>query len=74
MSVVSGAITLEGDDIGCFKISAGGIVEFMFAKIDRNLADVLEYASENGLTVSLELRPSYDDHVPQHAQDIPSPK
>lgn len=72
--MVRGVITLDGEDIGNFKFVANEQVEVSFSKIDNNLADVLEFAAENGMTVALELRPLYDDHMPQHRQDIPSPK
>lgn len=71
--MVRGVITLDGEDIGIFEIFASGLVQVEFTKIANNLPDVLEFASENGMTVALGLRPSYD-YVPQHKQDAPSPK
>lgn len=71
--IVTGVITLDGVEIGIFEIFTNGQVQVSFDKIDNNLADILEYAGENGMTVSFSLRPSYDDHVPRHQQDAPSP-
>lgn len=72
--MVTGIITLDGEDIGMFEIFASGLVQVEFTKIANNLPDVLEFASENGMTIALDLRPSFDDYVPNHKKDAPSPK
>lgn len=71
--MVRGVVCLDGEDIGIFEIFIGGHVRMGFTKVANTLEDVLEFASDNGMTLSLSLRPEFDEYVPAHKQDLPSP-
>lgn len=71
---VKGFITLDDEDIGTFEIFAGGSVHIVLTKASMSFADVVEFASENGMTIALALRPDFEDYLPNHRKELASPK
>jgi hypothetical protein len=68
-----GVITLDGEEIGSFEINPHDIAVKM-NKETNDLGDAIEFANENGMGLSLVFQPDFDDHVPQHREELASPK
>lgn len=55
-----GMVMLGEDVIGQFIVGTDDKVVFMFNRDDANLSDILDFASENGVTISLIAAPIFD--------------
>lgn len=67
---IQGIVTLDGEEIGTFDMNYREEIVVVLHKVSHSFEDVLELATENGMTVALALKLDFNDHIPQHSKGL----
>lgn len=69
MDAVLGVVTINESVVGTFSVDEDERIIITPQNEDTSVLDMLEYATENGMSVGLVWQPEYEGYLPKHLQD-----